>query len=443
MGCFLHRLVGGVVLAAGLLLTGEARGEDIRLLEIDGGINPLTARYLERALTSAPTDGVALVVVRLDTPGGLDPSMRQMTRAILASPVPVAVYVAPAGARAASAGMFIALAAHVAAMAPGTNIGAAHPVSLGGVGGTDDATIDKAVHDAAALARALAQTRGRNVAWAESAVRESASVTAAEALERGVIDVVAADLDALLGALDGRVVETARGPVALRTVGAEVTATPMHPTERILHVLTDPNIAYLLFILGMVGLVAELYNPGMVVPGLVGGLSLVLALLAFGNLPLSWGGLVLVLAGLGLMIGELHVEGFGALGVAGMAAFLLGSLILYRPPGAVSSMQVSPWLLAVMAAAIGTLLFVVLRAVLQSRRARVRTGVHALRGRTGTATSELAQAGTVEIDRESWSARAVGSPIRRGEPVVVVNVKGVVLEVDRQAPSDRESSDAE
>lgn len=218
-----------------------------------------------------------------------------------------------------------------------------------------------------------------------------------------------------------------------------VAAAPIQPTEQILHLVTDPNVAYLLLILGVIGLLAELYNPGLVVPGLVGVLSLILAFMAFAELPLSGGGLALLLLGVALMIAELHAEGFGVLGIAGVAAFLLGSLSLYQAPGpGALAMEVNPWLLALMAATLGTFLLGVMRAALRSRREKVVTGIHALRGRAGSATSELAPKGTVEVDRESWSARAVDGPIHRGEPIVVVDVKGVILEVARQTPADRQ-----
>jgi membrane-bound serine protease (ClpP class) len=204
-------------------------------------------------------------------------------------------------------------------------------------------------------------------------------------------------------------------------------------------VVAEPNIAYLLFIVGVIGVIAELYSPGLVVPGLVGALALILAMLAFGDLPLWWGGLALLLVGVALMLAELHVEGFGVLGIAGIAAFLFGSLFLYSPPGA-DGLAVSPWLLALMAATLGTFVLGVMRAVLRSRRTAVTTGSQALRGRTGTALSDLTPSGTVEVDRESWSARAVEGPIGRGEPIVVIDVKGVVLEVARQTPADRQES---
>jgi membrane-bound serine protease (ClpP class) len=409
-------------------------GPEIRLLTLDGVINPLTARYLDRELSDAATDRVELVVLLLDTPGGLESSMRKMAEAILASPVPVAVYVAPAGARAASAGMFLTIAGHIAAMAPGTNIGAAHPVGLGGAG-ADSIMAGKVVNDAAALARALAAERDRNAEWAEEAVRQSVSITAAEALDQNVIDVVARDLDELLRWVNGRRVRTAAGEMTVRTHGARVTEHPMRLHERILHVITEPNIAFLLFSIAMVGLMAELYNPGMIFPGLVGGISLLLALVAFGSLPINWAGVLLLVIAGGLTIAELHVEGFGVLGVGAVIAFVLGSLMLYEPFGMPSpslpAVRVNPWLIAGMTAAMSAFFMFVVRSLVRAQRASVAAGPQALIGRVGRAVSNLDPTGQVRLDGEVWSAVAEDEPVRQGEDVEVAGVEGVTLRVRR------------
>jgi membrane-bound serine protease (ClpP class) len=414
-------------------LAGFAR-QEIRLLAIEGVINPLTARYLERELRTAASDRAALVVLRLDTPGGLERSMRKMAEAILASRVPVAVYVAPPGARAASAGMFLTIAAHVAAMAPGTNIGAAHPVGIGGQG-ADSVMTGKAVNDAAALARALAAERGRNVAWAEAAVRRSVSITAAEALDEDVIDLVARDRNELLRRLDGRDVRTSAGEVTVRTAGASLVERPMQLHERLLHVITDPNIAYLLFTIAMVGIMAELYSPGMIFPGLTGALSLMLALVAFGSLPINWAGVLLLLLAAGLTIAELYAEGFGVLGVGALVAFVLGSLLLYEPFGVPSPslpiVRVSPWLIAATSAAMAAFLVLVVRALVRAQRAPVAVGPQALVGRAGVALSKLAPSGQVRVDGEVWSAVVEDEAVSAGEAVEVAAVEGVTLRVRR------------
>jgi membrane-bound serine protease (ClpP class) len=406
---------------------------EVRLLTIDGVINPLTTRYLQRELRDAVTDSVSLVVLRLDTPGGLERSMRKMTEAILAARVPVAVYVTPPGARAASAGMFLTLAAHIAAMAPGTNIGAAHPVGIGSGTTTDTVMSAKVVNDVAALARALATERGRNAAWAEEAVRRSVSITASEALEQNVVDVVARDLAELLAWLDGRAIKTAAGEAIVHTRGAPVAERSMRLHERILHVITDPNIAFLLFSIAMVGLMAELYNPGMIFPGLVGGLSLMLALVAFGSLPINWAGILLLLLAAGLTIAELHAEGFGVLGVGAIIAFVLGSLMLYEPFGTPSpslpAVRVSPWLIVAMMAAMSAFFVFVVRSLARAQHAPVAAGPQALVGRAGVALSNLDPAGQVRVDGEVWTAVAEDESVQQGENVEVAAVEGVTLYV--------------
>ncbi|MBX3187086.1 MAG: nodulation protein NfeD [Labilithrix sp.] len=401
--------------------SAEAHAARARLLTIGGAIDPVAVRYVERELQRARVENADVVVIQLDTPGGLETSMRAMTQALLGSRVPVAVFVAPPGARAASAGTFIVLAADVAAMAPGTEIGAAHPVN---VGGRDGVLETKAVNDAAALARALAQAHHRNADWAERAVRDSASLTAEEALRARVIDRIAIDVPDLLDKVDGFTVATTG--TTLRTAGAVVEARPMLATERLLSVLANPNVAYLLFLLGLLGLSAELYHPGAIVPGLLGGISLVLALVAFGNLPISWAALLLIVGAIALFIAELHT-GTGALAAGAIVALVTGSLLLYGPPGA----GVSAWLIALMTLLSSLLFLVVIRAAMRARRLAVRTGVRALIGQPGVAVTELAPAGTVRVDSEVWTAEAVGDVIHIGERVEVVGAAGVTLRVSK------------
>jgi len=411
-----------------------AASGEVRVLTIDGAINPLTARYLERGLREARDSRAAAVVVRLDTPGGLETSMRKMTAAMLASPVPVVVYVSPPGARAASAGMFLTIAAHVAAMAPGTNIGAAHPVASGG--GKMDAVMEgKVTNDAAALARSLAGARGRNVKWAEEAVRRSVSITAEEALKLNVIDLVAADLPQVLARINGREVVTASGKVTLQTAQAPLRERPMSWPERILMALADPNIAYILFTLGSIGLIAELYNPGSIFPGVTGAVCLILAFAVFGSLPINWAGVLLLLIAMGLFAAELAAPGVGFFAVSGTAAFVLGSLLLFTPFSTPSpvfpNVRVNPWLIAGTTISLAAFFLVALRAVMKTRNAPVTTGIEALLGQQGTALSALAPEGTVRVGSEVWSARAEGGPVAAGEAVQIVNVEGVTLRVKR------------
>ena len=408
----------------------------VHVIDIKGVINPLTARYLERALNDAKLKEVGLLVIRLDTPGGLDSAMREMTKAMLAAPLPVVVYVAPSGARAASAGLFLTLASHVAAMAPGTNIGAAHPVSIGVE--LDEVMAEKVARDAAATARALATERGRNAERAERAVMESASLTSAEALEQGVIEIIAVDLDDLLAQLDGRVVSTTAGIITLRTRGAPVVDVPMNFAEQLLHVVTDPNIAYLLLTLGLYALIIEFQAPGFGLPGAVGVIALVLAFVAFGSLPLNWAGVGLIVLGVILLAFEAFSPGFGAAGAAGLIMFALGSLMLYRPFGPISptlpAVTVNPWLLVAITGVTGALVFFAVGKGLQAQRAPAISDVHRLVGMVGQATTDLAPIGTAQIGSELWTAVVETSgeqPIRDGDTVVVVAIEGITLRVRR------------
>ncbi len=430
-------LVPGLTMMEPQVQAAQGQPPPIHVIEIKGVINPLTARYLKRALAEAERKGAGALVMRLDTPGGLDTAMREMTQAMLAARVPVVVYVAPPGARAASAGMFLTLASHVAAMAPGTNIGAAHPVLLGEQVQPDETMSNKAAQDAAATARALAIERGRNAEWAEQAVLESASLTSGEALEHKVIDIIAVDMNDLLAQLDGRVVTTAAGEATLRTRGAAMVDVPMNFAEQLLHIITDPNIAFLLITLGLYALLIEFQAPGFGLPGAVGIIALVLAFVAFGSLPLNWAGLGLIVLGIILLAVEAFSPGFGALGVSGLVMFALGALMLYQPFGEASptlpAVAVNPWLVAAITLTTGVLVFFAVGKGLQAQRAPAISDVrHRLVGAMGQATTNFAPAGTAQIGSELWTAIADdGQPIQAGESVVVVAVEGITVRVRR------------
>lgn len=433
------RVISLVVLVLLLQAVRATAAGEVRVLTIDGAINPHTARYLERGLQEARTAQNAIVVVRLNTPGGLETSMRKMSEAMLASPIPIVVHVAPAGARAASAGMFLTVAAHVAVMAPGTNIGAAHPVSGGGEK-MDPVMSSKVTNDAAALARSLANARGRNVQWVEKAVRDSVSITAEEALRQNVIDMVAADLSEVLRRIDGRRVKVANGEVQLQTAQAPVQERPMNLFERILMALADPNIAYILFSLGSIGLIAELYNPGSIFPGVTGAICLILAFTAFGSLPINWAGVLLLVIAMGLFAGEAAVPGVGFFAVGGVVAFLLGSLMLFTPmtpqmPG-MPVVRVNPLLIVGTTLSISAFFMVAMRAVMRTRHSPVTTGIEALVGQNGLALSALSPTamGRVRLGSEVWSALTQDEIIAAQEVVQVVNVEGVTLYVKRPEP---------
>ena len=400
---------------------------------VEGVINPFSARYLERAIRETEREGAAALVLELDTPGGLDTAMRAMMKAMLNSHAPVIVYVSPSGARAASAGMFITLAAHVAAMAPGTNIGAAYPVSLTGSKEGDNTVAKKVTEDAAATARAIAAHRERNVEWAEAAVRESVSITEREAKEKGVIDIVARDLQDLLEQADGRKVVSPAGETILRLKGGQVKDVPMSFIESLLHLVAEPNIAYLLLSLGTLGLMMELYHPGAIFPGVTGAICLLLGFASLGTLPVGWAGVGLLVLAVALLLAELHAPGFGAFGVGALIAFILGSLLLFVPvtpaSPAAPRVGVSLWLVGTMTVLFAGTLMLVGQRVWAAQRLAPRTGRGALVGKRGEVVSRLEPQGTVRIGGEAWSARSERGTVEAGTSVLVERVDGVVLVV--------------
>lgn len=415
----------------------------IHVLTINGVINPLTARYLNREIGKAEKTQAQAVVLELNTPGGLESSMREMTQTILNASIPVIVYITPHGARAASAGVFITLAGHVAAMAPGTNIGAAHPVQLGG---SDQKKPDKemekkAVSDAAALARAIAKERGRNITWAEQAVLKSVSITAHEAVAEKVVDFVAEDREELLQKLDGKRIVLRSGTVILRTSRTRLVQSPMHLPEKILQAITDPNIAYLLLTIGFIGVIAELYSPGLLFPGIIGAICLITGFAAMGSLPISWAGLVLIVGGIALLVLEAQAPGIGLFGVAGLIAFVLGSLMLYSPINlpspALPRVGVNPWLIGGVSVVLLAFVLVVLRAAITAKRHPATVGTSTLLGKSGIAVTDLNPKGTIDLEREHWSA--VSPPgsetIHAGEKVLVTGVDGAILKVEKHARS--------
>ncbi|MEW5972469.1 MAG: nodulation protein NfeD [Pseudomonadota bacterium] len=446
-----RQTLAGWILCSALLLaflpwTEAATGQERTgvVLDLSGAIGPAGADYVSRGIEDARKAGAGLVILRMDTPGGLDASMRDIIRAILASPVPVASFVAPGGARAASAGTYILYASHIAAMAPGTTVGAATPVKISGMPGLpepgkppadgaepatsppDDAMKRKLTSDAAAYLRGLAALRGRNTEWAELAVREGASLSAEEALVLGVVDLIATDLGDLLRQLDGRMVRLEQGEVTLQTAGLALETRPPDWRSRLLAVITDPNMAYILLLIGIYGLIMEFANPGSILPGVAGAICLVLALYALQVLPINYAGLMLMLLGIAFMVGEIFTPSFGVLGLGGVAAFVTGSLILFEGEG----LSVSLPLVGGMAMLSALVVFWVVGTLARLRRRPVVTGMEEFPGTRGEAEEEFLEGrGHVRIHGESWLAECA-SPVRKGQQVRVRGMEGLVLKVE-------------
>ncbi|OGU21216.1 MAG: serine protease [Hydrogenophilales bacterium RIFOXYD1_FULL_62_11] len=452
------RILSHLVLLAclTLMLAAPASAAIVRVLTVQGPISPASADYLLRGINKAIDDQAHLIVIEMDTPGGLDTAMRDIIKAILASKVPVATYVSPQGARAASAGTYILYASHIAAMAPATNLGAATPVELAPTGGdkpaapgqptqadkpgptkpeaakpadtpTGDPKMRKAVHDAAAYIRGLAELRERNVDWAERAVREAVSLPASEALELKVIDLVATDLDDLLKQLNGRVIKLDGQTVTLNTAQVEIERVEPDWRSRLLAVIGDPSIAYILMLLGIYGLIYEFSNPGMLFPGVVGGICLLLGLFALQVMPISYAGLALMLLGIVLMISEAFVPSFGALGLGGVAAFIIGSVMLIDTdlPG-----YGLPWMLIVPVAAASALFsFFVAGMAIKARARPVMTGAEEMIGAPGEILEDMEHEGWARIHGEQWQVRS-SVPLMRGSRIRVRARHDLLLDVE-------------
>jgi membrane-bound serine protease (ClpP class) len=432
------RLVLAVLaISIGAFIFACAGGPDappgaVHVLTAKGVVNPVMERYLDRGIDAAEDKEAAVVVIRLDTPGGLVSSMTEIVKRILAARVPVVVYVSPPGGRAASAGTFITMSAHVAAMAPSTRIGAAHPIDSSGedIEGTLN---DKVTNDAVALIRGLAERHGRNAEWAESAVRESISDDAEKALELNVIDLIATDLDDLVESIDGReVVLDREQPVAIRTTGAPRVFNNRNFIENFLDIIADPNIAFLLLSLGSLALFIEIINPGQIFPGVFGVIALLLAFFALSVLPFSWAGVALILFAFVLFGLEMFVTSHGILGVGGAVSLLFGGLLLTsdNPP----EFQVSRWLVFALSATLGAFVFFIVVNILRIRHMPAQMGMETVVGRHAVVRSTLNPKGYIFIDGEYWSAEAEDGEIRPGESVVITEVNGLQLKVRKQQP---------
>jgi len=420
-------VLAAMVFAGGLVLSppDAIAAAPVDLITLEGVISPVTLRLVETALARARSDGAQALILQLDTPGGLERSMRAIAQRLLNAEVPVIVYVAPTGARAASAGVFITMAAHVAAMAPATNIGAAHPVALGG--GADKESLKKIENDAAAFIRTIALERGRNADWAEKAVRQSVSITEREAVQLKVVDLIAESVPNLLAKIDGQTVKTARGPVTFATRQAVVRPIEIGFRDRFLNVITDPNVAYVLMMLGMLGLFFELSNPGVILPGVIGGISLILAFFAFQSLPINYAGLLLILFGIVLLVAEIKIVSHGVLALGGIVAMSLGSLMLFDAPDV--GFRLSWWVIVPTVGATAGLFLFVVTVGLRALGRRPMLGASGMVGQTAIARGPLDREGQVSVHGEIWRAVTEGEPIADGALVRVIGIDGLTLKV--------------
>jgi membrane-bound serine protease (ClpP class) len=452
-------LATACVLVLGLSVASAAAAKTVAVIRIDGGINPAIGDYVKTSLAQAHADGAVALVIELDTPGGLVSTTKDIVTAILNAEIPVVVYVSPRGAWAASAGTFITLAGHVAAMSPGSTIGAAHPVNIGGPNPRpgpstpglptgkppgeapaederpDDFMNEKVENMTAAFIEAIARERKRNVEWAADAVRRSVAIGADEALAKNVIDLLADDLDDLLAKIHGRVVDVAGNPVTLETEGARIVRIEMGFLNRVFAVIADPQIVGLLFLLGMLGLYLELQNPGLIFPGVLGAICLLIAATALQVIPFNWVGLMLVVGGIALLVAEIYVSSFGLLFALGLAALTWGAWLVFRVPE-LSDLALPFWQAIFPAVAALGAVFAALAWSVSRAQARPQVwGAEGLATGIGVADSDLSPAGTVLVQSELWQAVA-DAPVRRGEKVRILSVDGLELRVRRIEPGD-------
>lgn len=456
----MRRFAGSLFLFLVTNLVLASPNDSVLVLTLKDAIGPATADFIHSGLNEAQEKNVSLVVLQLDTPGGLDTAMRDIIRDIIASPIPVAIYVSPSGARAASAGTYMLYASHVAAMAPGTNLGAATPVQIGGLpdlnpskdekpekktgkkdeqgdetsdgnAGADiprDAMERKMVNDAVAYIRSLAEMRGRNADWAEQAVRHADSLSAEQALQQGVIDLVARDIPELLQKIDGRVVEVNNVKVTLHTANAKIETFEPDWRNRLLSVITNPNVAYVLMLLGIYGLFFELANPGFVLPGVIGGICLLLALYSMQVLPVNFTGVALILLGMAFMIAELFMPSFGALGIGGVISFIIGSIILFDVEGK-GELAISKSLVFAVAAVTAVFFLVVIRMVIRAHQKPVVSGSEEMVGALGEVVADFEKKGFIHVHGENWQAESM-MPLKEGDRVRVTGISGLILKVE-------------
>jgi membrane-bound serine protease (ClpP class) len=420
----MKRLLLGLPLLILFFTDPSFADSQVNVITVEGVINPVVAEFIENSIDKATKDKAEVLVIELDTPGGLDTSMRSIIKKMVSSDVPIVVYVYPSGGRAASAGAFITIAAHIAAMTSGTNIGAAHPVGMGGK--MDKTMVEKVENDAVAYIKSLAEKRKRNPKWAEDAVRKSASITEKEALALKVIDLVASDLNSLLSGINGMKVDTPLGEKTLKTTDAKVVRKEIGIRYKILKVLSDPNIAYILMILGFYGLFFELTNPGAILPGVVGALCLILAFYSFQVLPVNYAGLLLIILAIILFILEVKIASYGMLTIGGIISMVIGSLMLFESPAPFMKLSLA----VVLPAAIMTAIFFTLTFSLafKAYKRKPVTGSEGLIGMEGVAKTKIHKNGTVFVHGELWRAWSE-EPIKEGASIIVETVEGLKLKI--------------
>ena len=401
----------------------------VHLLKIDGSINPATSDYIREGIKRAEQQNASCVVIEVNTPGGLLKSTRMIVTDILTSTVPIIVYVAPAGSQSASAGVFITLAAHVAVMAPGTNIGAAHPVNM--QGGMDSTMAEKVTNDAAAFIRTISEKRHRNIQWAEEAVRKSLSITETEALKKNVIDFIARSRSELLDSLDGRKVSAGERTIALATKGATIEMHEMGWQYKLLDILSDPNIAYIFMMIGMYGLLFELYNPGSVFPGVAGAISLLIALYSFHTLPINYSGVALILLGIILFLLEIKITSYGLLTIGGIISLFLGSVMLINSDAWFEFQTISLEVIIPTIVCTAAFFLFAVGAGLKAQRKKPATGAEGIIGETGVTFTKLAPGGQVRVHGEIWNAESIDGDLPKGAPIVVSEMKGLMLKVKK------------
>ncbi|TET26227.1 MAG: nodulation protein NfeD [Dehalococcoidia bacterium] len=426
-------LLLGLVIIALSAIGAQAASPKIVVLNISGVINPVLADYIERGIEQAEEENATVCIIQMDTPGGLDTAMRDIVKSIVNAEVPVVVYVSPSGARAASAGVFITMAAHVAVMAPNTAIGAASPVSIGPEGEQEISKTmqEKIINDAAAYIRSIAESHGRNVEWAEQAVREAVSATEQEALALNVIDMVSPNLDSLIPQLDGQEVTLLDGSVVtINTQGVTIQDINMSTVEGFLYAISDPNIAFLLLSLASLGILIEITNPGLIFPGIVGAICGLLAFYSLGQLPVNIAGVLLIILAFGLFIAEIFTTTFGLLTGGGIIALVLGALILF--PRGSPLFQVDPWLVAIVAIIIAVIFIFVISRIIRAHRRQAYTGKEELLGKRAVVKAALDPEGTVLFKGELWEAISETGPVKPGETVIITKVDGLTLYVTKK-----------